>query len=74
MILATRSKFWWPRIKEEIKIRFHQCEACLVNAPSKPELPYNNGVPDDLTMISPNEVVSQYWWSRIIKVGLCGQE
>ena len=46
------------RIKEEIKIRFHQCEACLVNAPSKPELPYNNGVPDDLTLLSPNEVVS----------------
>ena len=58
MILATRSKFWWTRIKEEIKERFHQCEPCLVNAPSKPELPYNNGIPDDLTMISPNEVVS----------------
>ena len=58
MILATRSKFWWPRIKEEIKEKYHQCEPCLVNAPSKPELLYNHGVPDDLTLLSPNEVVS----------------
>ena len=58
MILQTRQKFWWPRIKEEIKMKFHQCEACLLNSPSKPSLPYNNGVPDDLTLLAPNECIS----------------
>ena len=57
MILQTRSKFWWPRIKEEI-MKFHQCEACLLNSPSKPNLPYNNGVPDNLTLLALNEVIS----------------
>ena len=39
-------------------MKFHQCEARLLNSPSKPSPPYNRGIPDDLTLLAPNECIS----------------
>ena len=34
-----------------------RCEACLLHSHSKPDPPYN-GLPRDLTLMAPNEVIS----------------
>ena len=44
-------------MKSEIRSRFSRCKACLLHSPSKPDPPFN-GLPNDLTMIAPNEIVS----------------
>ena len=44
-------------MRKEIRDRFSKCEACLHHTPSKQDPPYN-GIPGDLTLTTPNEVVS----------------
>ena len=57
MVLQARGKFFWPNIKSEIRGKFSRCEPCLLNSPSKPDPPFND-LPNDLTMIAPNEIIS----------------
>ena len=35
----ARGRFTWKDMKEDIERKYSQCEACLVNSRSKPDIP-----------------------------------
>ena len=57
MLQQSKGRFWWPGMREAIRNKYKSCEPCLLHAPSKPDPSYND-LPDDLTLIAPNEVIS----------------
>ena len=57
MVQQSKGRFWWPSMREAIRNKYKTCEPCLLHSPSEPDPAYND-LPDDLTLLAPNEIIS----------------
>merc|ERR1712106_441961 len=56
MILLAKNKFFWPKMRTDLKNLYKSCEECLVNSASKPHPSYEVN-PSPLELLSPNECI-----------------